>query len=563
MDDPARTPFNVGKAILLDNLKLEDTKPLESGLQNLGVEPKTLLSHVLFWSGGQPYLTQVLCEDLVQNEKILDPAQALEESVHKLFLSPGKLNEEANLSNVQRRIEETSPVQAQMLSCYGEILEKGSVALDLRKQEQLYLKLSGLAKSEAGELKVNNQIYQEIFDRDWLTQTWDKLQRPFTLEIRNWEANNLNPNFLLRGEALKRGIEWASGRNDLNIREQQFLEASRKAKEERKDRDQNRLRYAILVVSFLAMGILGIAYYAYTLKLEADNQRDNTKKQMVLSDSLRGIAELARDSLVGTVSDLEKLRVALQVALDTTRDASRREEIGRLFAINQASKAKNLADSLDEIGEALRINNLVEQLGSKNPSLAMKLAEYALKKFPSPIIRTTLHDQYKMGSHYKLLANIDQSKLGVLEFSPSGSFLLTGYGHKIQLWDIVKNKEIQRFEGHTSEILSLVFLPNKRQILTTSENGSVRLWNISSGKEVRRFEGYNDKILSLALHPNGKQVLGISNTKLVIIWDIHSGKEIQRLDYLQRINNRFQTVVFHPNCRQNLCKYISKLCTDL
>ncbi|NES23547.1 MAG: hypothetical protein F6K41_32670, partial [Symploca sp. SIO3E6] len=61
--DKIRTPFNIGKAIELHGFTLEDK--IESLAQGLAVkegDTQVVLQEILAWTGGQPFLTQKLCQ---------------------------------------------------------------------------------------------------------------------------------------------------------------------------------------------------------------------------------------------------------------------------------------------------------------------------------------------------------------------------------------------------------------------------------------------------------------------------------------------------------------------
>ncbi|MEO1808272.1 MAG: AAA-like domain-containing protein, partial [Bacteroidota bacterium] len=383
MDDPARTPFNVGKAIPLGNLQIQDIQPLVEGLEGYQVPAHNILKETLQWSGGQPYLTQKLCEALSKQAEIKDAQEAVQEAVQFLFLSPGKLNEEANLSNVKRRVEADAPYQTAILSAYNKILKEGHLKLDLRKTEQIYLKLTGLVREEDSQLILNNAIYGEVFGLGWWQGIWESLERPFESELRNWQKSNQNPDFLLRGEALQQHIQWANGREDVTPEERAFLETSRKAETDRIERQQKRLRMGLIVAGFMVAMTVGFAIFAYNQKGKAEELRNIALGKERIADSLFSIADSLREELAGENTQLietnNRLTVAeqeLQIALDTTKDARKREELQRIQALFQKGKAEEFADSLNKIREALRINNFAEQLKETNPSLAMRLSEY-------------------------------------------------------------------------------------------------------------------------------------------------------------------------------------------
>jgi hypothetical protein len=59
--DEERTPFNIGRAIQLDGFKLDEVAPLAKGFEGKVENPQALMEEVLAWTGGQPLLTQKVC----------------------------------------------------------------------------------------------------------------------------------------------------------------------------------------------------------------------------------------------------------------------------------------------------------------------------------------------------------------------------------------------------------------------------------------------------------------------------------------------------------------------
>ncbi len=60
--DKTRTPFNIGKAIQLKGFSFHEVAPLSRGLEGKVDDPQAVLKKVLVWTGGQPFLTQKLCQ---------------------------------------------------------------------------------------------------------------------------------------------------------------------------------------------------------------------------------------------------------------------------------------------------------------------------------------------------------------------------------------------------------------------------------------------------------------------------------------------------------------------
>jgi WD40 repeat protein len=135
-------------------------------------------------------------------------------------------------------------------------------------------------------------------------------------------------------------------------------------------------------------------------------------------------------------------------------------------------------------------------------------------------------------------------------FSPDGRYVLSGsWDNTIRLWDVTTGREIKTFSGHSNEVRSVAFNPDGRQVLSGSDDNTVKLWDVATGREIRTFSGHEDAIYSVAFSPNGRQVLSGSNDNTVKLWDTATGREIRTFfGHSSYINS----VVFSPNGKQVL-----------
>ncbi len=69
--DIKRTPFNIGKAIALQELAFENALPLVEGLTGTVDNPQEAIKTVLSWTGGQPFLTQKVCQLILDDQESL------------------------------------------------------------------------------------------------------------------------------------------------------------------------------------------------------------------------------------------------------------------------------------------------------------------------------------------------------------------------------------------------------------------------------------------------------------------------------------------------------------
>lgn len=65
IQDPTRTPFNIGKAIELRGFQLQEALPLTQGFEGFP-NPTAILAEILHWTGGQPFLTQKVCRLVIE-----------------------------------------------------------------------------------------------------------------------------------------------------------------------------------------------------------------------------------------------------------------------------------------------------------------------------------------------------------------------------------------------------------------------------------------------------------------------------------------------------------------
>ena len=142
-------------------------KPLARGLRRSDRLAEALLDGVVYWTAGHPYLTQRLCHAVAEDLGVAT-AEGVDRKCGELFLSIRARERDDNLLFVRERLLRSEVDLAGLLTLYGRVLRGKPVADDETNPLVGVLRLSGIARSEGGSLRVRNRIYARAFDAAWV-----------------------------------------------------------------------------------------------------------------------------------------------------------------------------------------------------------------------------------------------------------------------------------------------------------------------------------------------------------------------------------------------------------
>ncbi|MDM8566550.1 ABC transporter substrate-binding protein [Candidatus Halobeggiatoa sp. HSG11] len=129
-------------------------------------------------------------------------------------------------------------------------------------------------------------------------------------------------------------------------------------------------------------------------------------------------------------------------------------------------------------------------------------------------------------------------------FHPQGKwFASAGYDKHIIIWSLGKKFE-KKLEWKSSEkIRTLAISPDGKFLASAGTDKNIYLWNPNTGELLQTFKGNEKFISGLAFNPDGK-ILASTSANNVILWDIRIGKVLHTLI---GHNAKVQKVVFSPN----------------
>ena len=246
IQDPKRTPFNIGQVIDLRGFQKEESATLTLGLEGKVEDKKAAIEAILDWTGGQPFLTQKVC-NLVTNypdqirsgDEIKETEKIVRSGIIDNWISKDNPD---HLKYILKRLTDKSHEKliSRLLGIYRQIVQNGEVGAD-RSAEQMELRLTGLVVEREGKLTISNRIYQEVFDLKWVQQELAKL-RPYREAFDAWvQSGKQDSSCLLEGKALEEALIWSENKL-LGGEDEEFLRKSQdKAERLKMINEKNRI----------------------------------------------------------------------------------------------------------------------------------------------------------------------------------------------------------------------------------------------------------------------------------------------------------------------------------
>lgn len=228
---------NSGRAIELDNFTIEEVKPLALGLIGKVKNPRNILEKILAWTGGQPFLTQKICQLLADRIDYLSPKkedEILAKIIRKHILDNWAENScQDHFQAIYRQLFSNTERLERLLAIYLRILKQKRIPLtnSNNRIEYIDLKMTGLVNFQARQITLVNPIYQEIFSQTWVEEKLNSLRlykknHPYFANLQAWDnSGQQDDSRLLRGKALQEALLW-SEHKQLSKLEQEFLQKS-------------------------------------------------------------------------------------------------------------------------------------------------------------------------------------------------------------------------------------------------------------------------------------------------------------------------------------------------
>jgi WD40 repeat protein len=485
--DTTRTPFNIGQAIELRGFYLSEATPLLQGFYHLVCDPVATLERILFWTGGQPFLTQKLCRLLVE-KAVTDVDYLVQTAILDNWESQ---DDPEHLKTIRDRILYCEEQRGRLLGLYQNILlrcisDNDAISAD-NSPEQTELILTGLVEKQGGILQIKNPIYQQIFNLDWVAQQLANL-RPYSQAINAWIASGYSDkSWLLRGQALEEILVWTEGKSlsDLDYR---FLAASQELERQEvaKTWEAERLREV-------------------EARLKLEQQRYLEQQQHFHRQRL----------MLGIVSVMMFVAMALGLV---SYHQYQQTAISEIKAIASAANGSFKSHQrLDALVQAIQARQKFKNLGFRPAE--HQVLDLSTRK----VLEQAVHgaeEINRLSGHQGIVLSVD--------FSPDGEWIVSSSADRtVKLWKT--DGTLVRTLHHPTTLNSITFSPDSRFIATVGIDGNVRLWGIE-GELLATFTGHQSALSKVAFSPDGKIIASASGDRTIKLWRL-DGTLIQTLPH--------------------------------
>ncbi|HEY9621592.1 MAG TPA: AAA-like domain-containing protein [Crinalium sp.] len=462
--DAKRTPFNIGHRVDLTDFTLDEALPLAAGLGLLPHHTERVMTWVLKWTGGHPYLTKRLCQAIAQ----VGGDQWTETEVNRLVASTflGRQSEQDNnLQFVRDMLTKRALEPVAVLRTYREIRRGKLPVLDEEQSlVKTHLKLSGVVRREGRSLQVRNPIYYEVFDWDWI-----KTHLPETL----WQ----------------------------------------------------RLKPALPVILALLIGLIGMAgmtVYAFQQQGIALAQKHIAEQQTELANNNAAEAKKQQQRAEDALSEVQKQQQRAEAAASRER---KQAELARSNATEARKQQQRTEGALEEAREqtVLARNNATEarkqqrraedqtQIAIAAQSNAEQQTAIANLREKAAVVLNWLPTVKAVDGLVLAIQTVGESRDHNLNkvFDAVDSSLLSA---------VQTVKEENRFQGHTASVYSVAFSPDGQRIVSGSGDNTVRLWNLDGTPIGQPVQGHTASVYSVAFSPDGQRIVSGSGDNTVRLW---------------------------------------------
>lgn len=366
-----------------------------------------------------------------------------------------------------------------------------------------------LLQAQAREDGVVFELAHEALLREWpRLRGWIEEDRAAMVAVGHlreaadsWESVDRDPGALYRGTKLETALDHVAGRiGTLPPSAHEFLDASRTARDRRRERDADRV---------------------------ARQERTNRRLR-------RQLTALAVAMVIAVVGGL--------VALDQRGQAQEQAQLAEVEA--------GRAEAEERVAVARELAAASVAVVDEDPELSILLALEAVER--TRVVDATVLPEAESALHRAVTASRIVMRLpglgGSVDWSPDGTVFVTEGPEEsglVDLRDAGTGESVLAFAGHDADINDVAFSADGSLLATTGDDGLLRVWDPDTGDMRGELSG-SGPVWGVSFSPDGSRVAaGWVNEGVVRVLDLATGE--MALEVRARTANLGDSTSFGPD----------------
>lgn len=563
--DTRTTPFNIGRRIELRDFSKTEAEGLVGGLEAHFPtdKAKVFLDRVMYWTNGQPYLTQLFCRSLAENTDVATIAK-VDRLCETLFLDERAAEKNDNLVFVRERMLRSEVDRFELLNLYAKIHQGRCVRDDPGNPLVGVLRLSGIAREEKGYLQIRSPIYSRVFDCNWVrhnlpdaeVRRQQKAYRQGVIRSGVWALCILAviAHFWIKAHeqamrADQSALSEASARGAAELAQKKAEVAAQQVSEVL---SQMELRQAEEMFR-LGRSSTAVAYLAHLLNSNPTNRL--AAQRLVYALSQRNFAipiheqeRSAGDQPFVPRPSAPEFRVEIQRTNETVALVYRRRSsspIARLqhdgYIIESDISPDSRFIATAAMDDTARLWNaetgelLTAPLKHDGPVTTAKFSPDGRLLATAAADHTVRIWEVETG---RLINEplMHRGSVGSIQFDQSGSRLFTrmrrGRGRNrspFRLWDLRPGNLRAPALSHESSVLFVRSVGDEGLVLTVAKDNVVRLWNADSGQPSGASLQVEGDLFRLEVSPTGESFMTVDRAGTAMLWSLPAMQPLRQL----------------------------------